>query len=266
MEPGRADPNHHVTGQDALALVSGGTVGFILAILGSGGSILATPLLLYVVGVTNPHIAIGTSALAVSVNAFANLIPYAWTGKVKWPCAAVFASSGVIGAIGGAQLGQMISPQIILPLFALVMLAAAAAMLRPRAMQGDPNVTITPAIAVRLVGAGAITGLLSGFFGIGGGFLIVPGLMLASGMAMLNAVGSSLLSVGSFGAATAASYALGGSVDWRIAIVFVGGGVVGGLIGAQVAERLSRQQRTLQYIFAGVVSVTAVYILWRSAN
>jgi uncharacterized membrane protein YfcA len=253
-----------MTGQDILALISGGAVGFILAILGSGGSILATPLLLYVVGVSNPHIAIGTSALAVSVNAFANLIPYAWAGKVKWPCASVFAAAGVIGAMGGARLGQLVSPQIILPLFALVMLAAAVAMLRPKAIQGDPNVRITPAIGARLAGAGLATGLLSGFFGIGGGFLIVPGLMLASGMAMLNAVGSSLLSVGSFGAATAASYAFGDMVDWRIAAVFVGGGVAGGLIGAQVAARLSRQHSTLQYIFAGVVSATAIYILWRN--
>ena len=84
---------------DVLAVLSGGLVGLTLGLVGGGGSILAVPLLLYVVGVQDPHVAIGTSALAVSVNAFANLIAHSRAGNVKWPCAVVFGLSGVAGAL-----------------------------------------------------------------------------------------------------------------------------------------------------------------------
>jgi hypothetical protein len=107
---------------------------------------------------------------------------------------------------------------------ALAMIAVGIAMLRPRAAAGDPSVRITPAIAGRLVMIGLIVGAFSGFFGIGGGFLIVPGIMLGSGMPILNAIGSSLLSVGTFGLTTAVNYALSGLVDWTTAALFIAGG------------------------------------------
>lgn len=88
------------------AVGSGGLVGFMLGLLGGGGSILATPLLLYVVGVAQPHIAIGTGALAVSINAFANLAVHATKGKIWWRCALVFAAIGSIGALAGSSLGR----------------------------------------------------------------------------------------------------------------------------------------------------------------
>jgi len=197
---------------DALAFVSGSLVGFALGLLGGGGSILAVPLLIYVVGLKNTHVAIGTSALAVSANAFANLIPHARAGNVKWPCAGVFAVAGVAGAAAGALLARQVDGQHLLFLFGLVMLAVAAAMFGRRAADGDPLVRIDATIAVRLIGAGLVVGLLSGFFGIGGGFLIVPAIMLGSGMATLNAIGSSLVSVGAFGLTTAITYALAGLV------------------------------------------------------
>src|SRR6185312_11542441 len=178
-------------------------VGFALGLLGGGGSILAVPLLIYVVGVRDTHVAIGTSALAVSANAFANLIGHARAGTVKWPCAIVFAISGISGAALGAWLGRQVNGQHLLSLFGLVMLAVAAGMFSKRAEAGDPLVRINPDIAVRLTGTGLLVGFLSGFFGIGGGFLIVPAIMLGSGMATINAVGSSLFSVGAFGLTTA---------------------------------------------------------------
>jgi uncharacterized membrane protein YfcA len=119
-------------------------------------------------------------------------------------------------------------------------------------------------MAPRIVIAGLLVGAMSGFFGIGGGFLIVPGLMLSSGMAMLNAVGSSLFSVGAFGAATAASYALDGLVDWRIALFFIGGGVAGGLIGARFSAKLAAKRGLLQRLFAIFVLLVAAYMLYRS--
>lgn len=97
------------------------------------------------------------------------------------------------------------------------MVAVGLAMLRPRASGGDPTVRMNPLIAVRLIGAGFVTGAISGFFGIGAGVLIVPGIMLGSGMPILNAICSSLFSVSAFGLTTAANYALSGLIDWGIA-------------------------------------------------
>ena len=250
---------------DLLSIGSGSIVGFALGLLGGGGSILAVPLLVYVVGVRSPHVAIGTSALAVAANAFANLFAHSRAGNVKWPCAVVFALSGITGAAVGAQLGRMIDGQKLLFLFGLVMLAVAGAMFSPRAAAGDSGVRINPKIATRLIGAGLATGLLSGFFGIGGGFLIVPAIMLGSGMATINAVGSSLVSVGAFGLTTAISYALAGQVDWRIAGLFVLGGIGGGLVGVMLAGRLAAQRALLTRVFASVVVAVAAFVLWRSA-
>jgi hypothetical protein len=250
---------------DLLALMCGGAVGLTLAVVGGGGSILAVPLLLYVVGVANPHVAIGTGALAVSVNAFANLIAHSRAGNVKWPCAVVFGLSGVVGALAGATLGKLVDGQQLLFAFGLVMVAVAVAMLRPRQLEGDPDVRINPTIAVRLVAIGFVSGALAGFFGIGGGFLIVPGIVLGSGMAMLNAVGSSLFSVGAFGLTTALSYGVDGLVDWRVAGLFIAGGIVGGLGGLKLATRLAAQKGRLNRVFAGLVLVVAAYVLYRSA-
>jgi hypothetical protein len=250
---------------DLLAAGSGVLVGFLLGLLGGGGSILAVPLLLYVVGVGDPHLAIGTSALAVALNAFANLIQHARVGNVKWPCAAVFAGAGVLGAIAGSSLGKAVEGERLLVLFALVMVAVGVAMLRPRRSAGDPSVRINPRIAVRLVGIGFLTGAVSGFFGIGGGFLIVPGIMLGSGMPILNAIGSSLFSVGAFGFATAVNYALSGLVAWPIALAFIAGGVMGGFFGLKAAVRLSAERQALNRVFAGVIFAVAAYMLWRSA-
>jgi len=250
---------------DLLSIGSGGIVGFALGLLGGGGSILAVPLLMYVVGMRSPHMAIGTSALAVAVNAFANLISHSRAGNVKWPCAAMFALSGVAGAAIGAALGKAMDGRRLLFLFGFVMIAVGAAMLSPRAAAGDPSVKINPAIAIRLVFIGAIVGLLSGFFGIGGGFLIVPGIMLGSGMAAINAVGSSLLSVSAFGLTTAISYAFAGLVDWRIASFFIAGGIIGGLIGVTLSKHLASRRATLTRIFALAVFVVAGFVLWQSA-
>jgi uncharacterized protein len=108
------------------------------------------PLLLYVVGIGDAHVAIGTSALAVSLNAFGNLIGHWRAGNVKWPCAATFAAAGIIGAAIGSSIGKLVTGDKLLFLFALAMIAVGLAML-PRAAEGDPSVSITPAIAVRLV-------------------------------------------------------------------------------------------------------------------
>lgn len=253
-----------MTTPDILAILSGAAVGLILALIGGGGSILATPALLYIVGVANPHVAIGTSALAVSVNAFANFLNHLRRGNVKWKCAVVFAAAGVAGAAIGAAIGKNTNADILLPLFAVLMIVVGIAMLIPRKHEGDGDVVLNAKNAPKLIGYGLGVGLLSGFFGIGGGFLIVPGLIGATGMTMIQAIGSSLFSVGAFGATTAGSYAFDGLIDWRIALLFIGGGLAGGLIGASFATHLSKQRGALQRVFAGVVFVVAAYMLYRT--
>ena len=250
---------------DLLSFGSGSLVGFALGLLGGGGSILAVPLLVYVVGVKDTHIAIGTSALAVSANAFANLISHARAGTVKWPCAIVFALAGITGAALGAILGRQVDGQHLLFLFGLVMLAVAAGMFGGRAAAGDPLVHIDRTIALRLMGTGLIVGFLSGFFGIGGGFLIVPAIMLGSGMATINAVGSSLVSVGVFGLTTAATYAMAGLIDWRVAGIFILGGIAGGLAGVKLSVRLSKKRGVLSKSFAVAVILVAAFVLWKSS-
>jgi uncharacterized membrane protein YfcA len=247
-----------------LALLSGSLVGFSLGLIGGGGSILAVPLLLYVVGIVDPHVAIGTSALAVSVNAFVNLIGHWRAGTVKWPCASVFAVAGILGAALGSSLGKAVDGQKLLALFSLAMIAVAIAMLRPRASGGDADVRITPRIAVQLIVVGLAAGAVAGFFGIGGGFLIVPGIMLGSGMPILNAIGSSLLSVGVFGLTTAANYALSGLVAWAIAAEFILGGALGGWLGTRLAIKLSTSRTMLARIFAAAIVAVALYMLART--
>lgn len=250
--------------QDALGLFSGSLVGFSLGLVGGGGSILAVPLMIYLVGVPSAHIAIGTSALAVAVNAAANVVSHARMGNVKWRCAGVFAAAGVVGAFGGSSLSKVVDGPKLLFLFAILMLIVASVMFARRSNMGDADVQLSRENLPKLLLAGFMTGAFSGFFGIGGGFLIVPGLMLATGMPMINAVGSSLVAVASFGATAAANYAISGLVDWRLAITFIGGGVVGGLTGGRMAQRLGAKRGALNAVFAGVILLVAIYMLARS--
>ena len=251
--------------QYLLAGVSGSLVGFVLGLVGGGGSILAVPLMVYLVGVRNPHVAIGTSALAVAANAAMGLGTHARLGNVKWRCVSVFALSGIVGAFIGSSLGKAFDGQKLLFLFALVMIVVGVLMLRRRSHVGDPEVRLGRENAAKLVVYGLGTGLFSGFFGIGGGFLIVPGLIAASGMPMLFAVGSSLFAVTAFGLTTAANYAFSGLVDWGLALVFIAGGAAGSFLGTRAAKRLSGAGH-LTTVFASLIFVVAAYMLWKSAN
>jgi uncharacterized membrane protein YfcA len=254
--------------QDMLSLGSGGLVGLILGLIGGGGSILAVPLLVYVVGISSAHVAIGTSAIAVAASAAINLAGHARAGTVRWPCAIVFAVSGMAGATMGAQFGKMVDGQRLLALFGALMIVIGLSMLRPRRSSDDTRVRLNRSSAARLlpmlIGGGLLVGVLSGFFGIGGGFLVVPGLIGATAMPLIDAIGSSLVSVTAFGSTTAASYAASGLVDWRIAALFVVGGAAGGVVGTALAKRLARQKRALSLTFSGVVTLVGLYILAKS--
>ena len=254
---------HSLLTEAALSAASGVLVGFSLGLVGGGGSILAVPLLVYVVGLNDPHVAIGTSAIAVAVNAAANLVTHARSGNVKWRCATIFASAGVVGAYLGSTLGKIMDGQRLLALFAVLMIVVGGLMLRNRADLGDPGVRLSRENLPKLIASGLGVGVLSGFFGIGGGFLIVPALVMATGMPMLNAIGSSLVAVATFGLTTAANYAVSGLIDRQIAFLFVTGGIFGGLIGARLAKSLGSRRGLLTSIFSGLIFAVAIYVLFR---
>ena len=252
--------------QGVLGLASGMLVGFSLGLVGGGGSILAVPLMVYVVGVSEPHVAIGTSAIAVAANAAINLSNHARGGTVIWSCALIFAAAGMAGAFGGSILGKMVDGQKLLALFALVMIVIALLMLKTRSRIGLPDVKVSMSNMPAIVSLGLVTGTISGFFGIGGGFLIVPALMLATGMPIMNAVSSSLVAVTAFGLTTAASYAWSGLVSWALAGLFVAGGIAGGLVGTRSARHLAERRGALNIVFAVVIIAVALYMLARNIS
>ena len=255
------DPVHY-----GLGAVSGGLVGFTLGLVGGGGSILAVPLMVYLVGVRDPHLAIGTSAFAVAANAAAGTVNHARNGAVKWRCALMYAGAGVLGAFAGSSAGKAFDGQKLLFLFAIVMVVVGVLMLRGRGAVGNEGAVCNRRNAPKVLSLGLGTGVFSGFFGIGGGFLIVPGLVASTGMPILNAIGSSLVAVTAFGLTTAINYSFSGMVDWPLAFMFIAGGVVGSLIGTRIAKRLAGTTGLLTTVFAVLIFVVAAYILWKSAG
>lgn len=247
-----------------LGALSGILVGFSLGLVGGGGSILAVPLMVYLVGIKNPHVAIGTSALAVAANAAIGLINHARQGTVIWRCGLMYAAAGIAGAFVGSTAGKAFDGQRLLFLFAIVMLVVGILMLRGRRNLGVEGAECDRTNAPKVLTFGVGTGLFSGFFGIGGGFLIVPGLVGSTGMAMINAVGTSLVAVTAFGLTTALNYAGAGLVDWTLAAVFIGGGIIGSFAGTRSAKGLSAGGH-LTSVFAALIFLVAAYMLWKSA-
>ena len=149
---------------DGPALLSGVLVGFVLGLIGGGGSVFATPLLVYFVGLRDPHIAIGTGATAVAINALVNLAGHARAGNVRWPCALFFAAAGSLGAVLGSSLGKVFDGQKLLLLFGVLMLVIAAQMGLKKPADSNDEVRMTTANALRMAPSLA-------FFGLGAGAL-----------------------------------------------------------------------------------------------
>lgn len=247
------------------ALASGAVIGLFLGLFGGGGSVLAVPLLLYAVGVTDPHLAIGTSAAAVAAIALVNLTGHSRAGRVKWPCATMFAGAGILGSLAGSWLALRVPGDWLLFGFAVAMAAIGLSMLRKTAGEGDPDIHITPQMMARLAPLGFLTGLAAGFFGIGGGFLIVPGLMLATGMTLSHAAASSLVSVAVFGTATAANYGLHGEIDLRLTGLLLAGGAAGGFLGLKLARLMASRVRLARIGFSVLIVTVAAYVGWKAA-
>ena len=247
-----------------LAAASGGVVALLLTLFGGGGSVLAVPLLLYVVGVADPHVAIGVSAAGVALNALTALAGHARAGRVRWPCAALFAATGAAGAWIGSSFAKRIDGQSLLIVFALAMAAVGLAMLRPKKNDGDPGVRLNRGMTPRVVASSAGVGVAAGFFGIGGGFLIVPGLMWATGMTLAAAQATSLLSVAAFGASTAVNYSLSGLVDWGVVAAMAVGGAAGTMAGLPLSKRLGDNAALGRRLFAGLILIVAVYVAYKA--
>ena len=256
--------------QLGLAGVSGALVALLLSVFGGGGSVLAVPLLLYLVGVRDPHAAVGASAAGVALNALTALAGHARAGRVRWRPALGFAAFGVTGAWAGAALAQRIDGRALLLAFAGAMVTVGLAMLRPAKAEARPallpNRQNRPnrRAQLRCAGAGLGVGAASGFFGIGGGFLIVPGLMAATGMGLALAQAASLVSVAAFGATTAATYAAAGWLDPALVGAMAVGGLGGAALGLPLAARLGRNVKLARRLFAGLIILTALYVAVRA--
>jgi uncharacterized membrane protein YfcA len=301
-----------------LSLISGAIVGFSLGLIGGGGSILAVPLLLYVVGITDAHIAIGTSALAVGVNALTNIVHHYKRGYVKIKEGLRFAIPGVAGTILGSQLGLLTPSNSLLILFGIFMIIISVRMLRQSTnvrdikiknsttaliakdsvsiIENNPNDDTeknnkcnnvmnnhskdedrgTDVLAddsnlynknantnklLKLLTTGFLVGLAAGYFGIGGGFIIVPSLMHL-GLNIINAIGTSLIPVSMFGFSTAIRYSFNNQIEWVIALLFISGGIGGGILGTRFASKLPK--KTLSMAFAFLLIIVAVYIISKS--
>lgn len=249
-----------------LTLLSGGIVGFFLGTFGGGGSVLAAPLLLYAVGIGDTHLALGTSAAGVAAIALVNLVGHWRAGRVKWPCALLFAGAGLAGAVAGSSVAKATGDDALLLAFAIAMAAVGLSMFRKPQASAPASVSLTKRSASRIVPTGLAVGTASGFFGIGGGFLIVPGLMASAGMTLGHAAAASLVSVAAFGAATSLNYAVSGMVNVPITLVMLIGGGLGGVIGLRAAKLLTGRERLGRSLFASMILIVAAYVGFDAAT
>jgi uncharacterized membrane protein YfcA len=233
-------------------------IGLSLGLLGSGGSILTVPVLLYLVGQPE-KLAIGGSLLVVGLIASSAAVPYALHRQVDWRNVAWFGLPGMLGAWLGATLAHWVPGAVQLALFAVVMLVAAWRMLRGAAMQRTEHEPRRMAV----VAGGFAVGALSGLVGVGGGFLIVPALVLLAGVPMINAVGTSLavIALNSFtgfakylGVLERHSLAL----DWGVLLTVAAVGIVGSIAGHRLGRRLP--QATLRKVFGAFLVVMGLVI------
>jgi uncharacterized protein len=236
----------------------GALIGLVLGLLGGGGAILAVPGLVYLLG-AEPHAAIAASLVVVSVGAVTGLAAHARQGRVAWTTALQLGLTGAIGAWAGAWLGRLVPGDRLLALLGLFMLLAAWLMVRRPT--SDVEHRPTPRLLVVLLGLGL--GGLTGFFGVGGGFLIVPALTLGLGLPIRLAIGTSLAVITMNALAGVVGYLGGGIVDWPLTVLVSLGAVGGALVGSRLAA--SAPERQLRRSFAGLVAVIAIFLVYRNA-
>jgi uncharacterized protein len=241
-------------------------IGVSLGLLGSGGSILTVPVLVYLLGQPE-KIAIASSLAIVGAIAAVGAAQWARSGLVAWRSVAWFGIPGILGTVGGAWMSALVTGATQLIVFAIVMLLAAGFMLRPPGIPVAGASPLPPRALRWVVADGLAVGALTGFVGVGGGFLIIPALVLLGRLDMHRAVGTSLVIIALKSFAGFANYlpVLAGeglAVDWQVISVFSTIGAVGSFIGNRIGARVP--QAALRRGFGAVLIPMAIYILWRS--
>jgi uncharacterized membrane protein YfcA len=237
-------------------------IGVSLGLLGGGGSILAVPVLVYAAGL-DAKAAIATSLLVVGITALVSLVGHARDGNVEWRTGALFSATAMAGAYGGGRLALYFDGTTLLLAFAGMMVMTALAMLRRP--KGQPLVPKEGMASPWLVIAeGLVVGLATGLVGAGGGFLVVPALVLLGGMDMKRAVGTSLMVIAFKSFAAFAGHAAHVQVDYSLVVIVTVFAVVGTLIGRRVGGDIKGS--TLKMGFGAFVLVMAGYVVWREAG
>jgi uncharacterized membrane protein YfcA len=263
-----------------LASPLGFLIGLSLGALGGGGSILAVPALVYAAG-QDPKAATTTSLVLVTITAVIGIIPHWRAGHVRLAAGTVFGLAGIGGSLIGSAWNEAVDADVLLFAFSMLMLVAAYAMWRrlkkqapaptvrsagaaaatPERLETDPRagtaIKLDLATAVKVVLAGSFIGLLTGFFGVGGGFVIVPALVLALGFTMPDAVGTSLIVIAVNSTVALATRLPSGSVEWGTVIPFTIASLIGVFVGSRLAS--TRDPSFLQKWFVVLLVVVAVY-------
>lgn len=246
-----------------LALSFGVIVGVLLGLLGGGGSILAVPILVYAIGFDVGQ-AIPASLIVIAVASAVGAVPKVRTKQVQWRLAAIFAAAGIPATYIGSTIGKQLPQPAVMTGFALVMVAAGLRMLRETGDTGtackveDQGINWRRCVP-RSIPAGFVVGLLTGLFGVGGGFLIVPALVLLLGVDMPIAIGTSLVIITVNSTAGLLTHLNGVDINWSITAVFVGTAIVGSLLAAHFGAKVDT--RRLQHWFAYLVLAVATYVV-----
>lgn len=243
------------------AIIGALIIGLCLSIFGSGGSILTIPVLLYLVGM-QPELAIASSLLIVGIISLFNGSLLIRHRQVSWPHVLLFGFPGMAGTYLGAWLAIQVDSRVQLAVFTVLMLLSAILMWRSK-----PKPTQRPVQHLKLMLDGIVVGVVTGFVGVGGGFLIVPALVLMGGLPLSIAVGSSLLIISINAASGFYKYysvmaAAGVQFDWQIIAIMAGGGIVGGLAGRYINQFINKDK--LQKAFAIFLVMMAGVVLVKS--
>lgn len=263
-----------------LASPLGLLIGISLGALGGGGSILAVPALVYAAG-QDPKAATTTSLVLVTITALIGIIPHWRAGRVRFTAGALFGLAGVGGSLLGSYWNEAVDPDVLLLAFSMLMLVAASAMWRrlprqprtaPRSVGAAAHADTAPAetnglrldlvTIVKVLAAGSFVGVLTGFFGVGGGFVIVPALVLALGFTMPEAVGTSLLVIAVNSTVALTTRLPGGTIEWGIVIPFTVASLIGVFVGSRLAS--TRDPSFLQKWFVVLLVAVALYTAGQS--
>ncbi|NUW44313.1 sulfite exporter TauE/SafE family protein [Nonomuraea rhodomycinica] len=248
------------------ALGLGAVIGVLLGLLGGGGSILAVPALVYGAGLPLAS-AVPASLLVVGISSATAVLPRIRARQVRWRVAAVFGGAGAAAAFAGAALGRLLSPQVVLVGFAALMAVAGWRMLAERSAVGGACALPGGGVNWRSclpksILAGAVVGVLTGLFGVGGGFLVIPALVLGLGLPMTDAVGTSLLIVVVNAVAGFAAHAGDAELDHGVIALFTAAAVAGSLAAARLGRRLEAVR--LRRWFAYLIFAVALFVVVRA--